>query len=103
MRPSGIAKTSHAHQGMHTHRRRRAGPQQPIPPDPLRPRAALPLTLTTISDPKLLQPAHQGRALDTPLGWYRLQEGWTALTVKALQDLTTPGKDLHDTIVDLVL
>ena len=36
-------------------------------------------------------------------GWYRLQEGWTALTVKALQDLTTPEKGLREAIMDLVL
>ena len=44
-----------------------------------------------------------GRALDTPLGWYRLQESWTKLTVKALRDLATPGSGLHEAIVDLVL
>ena len=37
------------------------------------------------------------------MGWYRLQEDWTKLTVKALWDLTTPGHGLHETIVDLVL
>ena len=44
-----------------------------------------------------------GRALSTPLGWYRLQEDWTKLTVKALRDLTTPGNGLNEAIVDLVL
>ena len=74
-------------------------PPRQTPLDPKHP----PLTPTTISDPKLLHAALQGRAVDTPLGWYRLQESWTALTVKALRDLTTPGKGLHETIVDLVL
>ena len=45
----------------------------------------------------------QGRALSTPLGWYRVQERWTKLTVKALRDLITPGNGLPETIVDLVL
>ena len=51
----------------------------------------------------LLQATLQGRAPTTPLGWYRLQEDWTKLTVKALRDLTTRGNGLHETIVDLVL
>ena len=42
-------------------------------------------------------------ALDTPLGSYRLQESWTGLTVKAFEDIATPGKGLHGDIVDLVL
>ena len=54
-------------------------------------------------DPDLLRATLQGRALTTPLGWYRLQEDWTKLTVKALRDLTTPGNGLHEAIVDLVL
>ena len=61
-----------------------------------------PLTPTTIRDPDLLRATLQGRALSTPLGWYRLQESSTKLTVKPLRDLTTPGNDLHETIVDLV-
>ena len=67
------------------------------PPDPEHPL----LTPTTIHDPDLLRANLQGRALSTPLGWYRLQESWTKLTVKV--DLTTPGNGLHETIVDLVL
>ena len=63
----------------------------------------LPLTPATIHDPDLLRATLQGRALTTPLGWYRLQEDWTKLTVKALRDLTTPGNGLHEAIVDLVL
>ena len=70
-----------------------------IPPDP----GHLPLTSATISDPDLLRATLQGRALDTPLGWYRLQESWIKLTVKALRDLATPGKGVHEAIVDLVL
>ena len=72
-----------------------AGP----PPDPEYP----PLTATTIRNPDLLRATLQGRALSTPLGWYRLQESWTKLTVKALWDLTIPGNGLQETIVDLVL
>ena len=74
-------------------------PPRQAPPDPEHP----PLTRTTIRHPDLLRAALQGRALDTPLGWYRLQEDRTKLTVKALQDLATPGKGLHEAIVDLVL
>ena len=62
-----------------------------------------PLTTTTIRDPDLLRATLQGRALSIPLGWYRLQESWTKLTVKALRDLTTPGNGLLETIVELVL
>ena len=74
-------------------------PFRQTPPDPEHP----PLTPATISNPDLLRATLQGRALDTLLGWYRLQGSWTRLTVKALQDLDTPGKGLHETIVDLVL
>ena len=69
------------------------------PPDPEHP----PLTPTTIRDPNLLRGTLQGRALSTPLGWYRLQESWTKVTVKALRHLTTPGNSLHETIFDLVI
>ena len=62
-----------------------------------------PLTATTIRDPDLLRANLQGRALSTPLGWYRLQESWTRLTIKALQNLATRGNGLHQAIVDLVL
>ena len=71
----------------------------PPPPDQEHP----PLTPSTIGDPDLLRATLQGRTLSTPLGWYRLQESWTKLTVKALWDLTSPRNDLHETIVDLVL
>ena len=71
----------------------------PAPPDPGHP----PLIPATIRDPDLLRATLQGRALSTPLGWYRLQEDWTKLTVKALRDLTSPSNGLHETIVDLVL
>ena len=54
-------------------------------------------------DAKLLEAPFQGRALETFLGWYRLQENWTALTNVAVRDLTTPEKGLHETRVDLVL
>ena len=74
-------------------------PSSPPPPDPGHP----PLTPATIRDPELLRATLQGRAPTTPLGWYRLQEDWTKLTVKALRDLTTPGNGLQKTIVDLVL
>ena len=57
----------------------------------------------TIGDPDLLRESLQGRALYTPLGWYRLQESWTKLTVKDLQDLATPGNGRHKATVDLVL
>ena len=74
-------------------------PSSSPPPDPGHP----PLTPATIRDPDLLRATLQGRAPTTPLGWYRLQEDWTKLTVRALRDLTTPGNGLHETIVDLVL
>ena len=74
-------------------------PSSPPPPDPGHP----PLTPATIRDPDLLRATLGDRAPTTPLGWYRLQEDWTKLTVKALRDLTTPGSGLHETIVDLVL
>ena len=70
----------------------------PPPLDPGHP----PLTPTTIRDPDLLRATPQGRAPSTPLGWYRLQEDWTKLTVKALWDLTTPGNGLHEAMVYLV-
>ena len=76
-----------------------SSPSSPTPPDPGHP----PLTPATIRDPDLLRATLQDRAPTTPLGWYRLQEDWTKLTVKALRDLTTPGSGLHETIVDLVL
>ena len=74
-------------------------PPSPTPPGPRAPH----LTPTTIRDPDLLRATLHGRALSTPLGWYRLQESWTKLTVKALRDVTTPGNGLQETIVDLVL
>ena len=74
-------------------------PPSPPPPDLEHP----PLTPNTIRDPDLLRATLQGRALSTPLGWYRLQETWTKLTVKALRDLTSPGNGLHEAIVDLIL
>ena len=76
-----------------------SNPPSPAPQDPEQP----PLTPTTIRDADLLRATLQGRALSTPLGWYRLQEDGTKLTVKALWDLTAPGKGLHEAIVDLVL
>ena len=72
----------------------RQAPQTPSTP---------PLTPTAIRDSDLLRATLQGRALDTPLGWYRLQESWTGHTVKALRDLAFPGKGLHETILDLFL
>ena len=84
------------------HRHRRARPRQPLQPTPSDP-GHPPLTPATIRDPDLLRATLQDRAPATPLGWYRLQEDWTKLTVKALRDLTTPGSGLHETIVDLVL
>ena len=72
-------------------------PPSPPPPDPGHP----PLTPATVRDPDLLRATLQGRALTTPLGWYRLQEDWTKLTVKALRDLTTPGNGLHEAILEV--
>ena len=69
------------------------------PTDPEHP----PLTPTTIRDPHHLRATLQGSALSTLLGWYRLQESWTTLKVKALRDLTIPGNGLQETIVHLVL
>ena len=102
-RPPGPTQPSQAHPGLPnlstwTRRTPAAHPASP-PPDPSTP----PLTPTTIRDPNLLRATLQGRALSTPLGWWRLQEGWTKLTVKALQDLTTPGNGLHEAVVDLLL
>ena len=74
-------------------------PARQTPADP----EHISLAPTTIGHPDLPHAALQGRALDTSLGWYRLQESSTALTVKALQDVTTPGKSLNKTILDLVL
>ena len=74
-------------------------PPRHAPPDPEHPS----LTPATIRDPDLCRATLPGRALDSPLGWYRLQESWTGLTVKALQDLATPGKGLHEAMVDLLL
>ena len=74
-------------------------PSSPPAPDSGHP----PLTPTTIRDPDLLGATLQGRALSTPLGWYRLQEDWPKLNVEALRDLTTPGNGLHEAIVDLML
>ena len=74
-------------------------PPSPAPPDP----EHAPLAPITIPDPNLLRATLEGRALSTPLGWYRLQESWTKLPVKGVPDLTTPGNGLHETIVDLVL
>ena len=74
-------------------------PYRQAPPKPEHP----PLTPTTIRDPDLLRATLQGRALPTPLGWYRVQESWTKLAVKALRDLATPGNGLHEAFVNLVL
>ena len=74
-------------------------PSSPPPPEPGHP----PLTPATIREPDFLRATLQGRAPTTPLGWYRLQEDWTKLTVKALLDLTNAGNGLHETIADLVL
>ena len=74
-------------------------PPSQTPPDQGHP----PLIPATISDPDLLRAALQGSALDTPLRWYRLQESWTKLTVKALGDVAIPGQGLLEAIVDLFL
>ena len=76
-----------------------SSPSSQPPPDPGHP----PLTPATIRDPDLLRATLQGRAPTTPLGWYRLQDDWTKLTVKALRDMTTLGGGLHEAIVDLIL
>ena len=91
-KPSGTAQPGQAQPGPTIRRRERAGPPGHPPPPP-----------TTIRDPDLLRATLQGRALSTPLGWYRLQEDWAKLTAKALRDLTTPGNGLHEAIVDLIL
>ena len=70
--------------------------------NPLEPDHA-PLTPDTISDQDLLRATLQGRALGTPLGWYRVPKSWTKHTVKALRYLANPGKGLHDTNGDLIL
>ena len=46
-----------------------------------------PLTPATVSSPDLLRATLQGRALDTPLGRYRLQDSWTKLSIKGHRDL----------------
>ena len=75
-------------------------PLRNTPPDPEQPH---PLTPTSIGDPNLLQAALQGRALESSLGWYRLQDSWTQLTVKALRGLATPGRGHHEAIMIPVL
>ena len=97
--PPCPTKPAQDHQYIDVDAEDRNSPARPRPPDPEHPF----LTPTTIRDRDLLRAAHQGRALDTPLGWYCLQERWIGLTVKALQDLAIPGKGLHEAIVDLVL
>ena len=102
-KPPATAQPGQAQPGPTIRQHKRARPRQPIqptpPPDPGHP----PLTLATIRDPDLLRATLQGSAPTTPLCWYRLQEDWTKLTVKALRDLTTPGNSLHVTLADLVL
>ena len=97
--PPSPAKPTQGHQYVDVDVQDPAAHPASPPPDPEHP----PLTPTTIRDPDLLRGTYQGRALSTSLGWYRLQESWTRLTVKALQDLTTPGNSLHEAMVDLVL
>ena len=62
-----------------------------------------PVAPATISNPNTLRVALQGRTLETPVGWYSLQESWTKLTVKALRDLGSPEKGLHEAILDVFL
>ena len=97
--PPSPAKPSQGQPSIDVDAQDPGSPSSPPPPDPGHP----PLTPATIRDPDLLRATLQDRAPTTPLGWYRLQEDWTKLTVKALRDLTTPGSGLHETIVDLVL
>ena len=78
-----------------------SSPVCPGRPYPVRPVESTQGTQTP--DTRHIRAALQGRALDTPLGWYRLQESWSKLTVKALRYLVTPGKGLHEAIVDLIL
>ena len=77
-------------------------PGSPSSPPPAGP-GAPPLTPATIRDLDVLRATLQDKAPTTPVGWYRLQDDWTKLTVKALRDLTTPGSGLREAIVDLVL
>ena len=101
-KPPGTAQPGRAQPGPTIRRRRRAKPRQPIQPTPSGPRAPPPHTgHHPRPRPPPSNPPRQG--LTTPLGWYRLEEDWTKLTVKALRNLTTPGNGLHEAIVDLVL
>ena len=97
--PASPAEPNHGQPYVDVDAQEPGNPPSPPLPDPEHP----PLTPTTIRDPDLLRATLQGRALSTPLGWYRLQEDSTKLTVKVLRDLTTPGNGLHAAIVDLVL
>ena len=97
--PPSPAKPNHGQPYVDVDAEDPSNPPSPPPPDPGHP----PLKPTTIRDPDLLRATLQGRALSTPLGWYRLQEDWTKLTVKVLRDLTIPGNGLHEGILDLVL
>ena len=96
--PPSPAKPAQNHQHIDMDALDLDSPPRQIPPDPGHP----PLTPATMGDPDFLRGTLQGRALDTPQGWYRLQESWTKLIVKALRDLATPGQGLHEAIVDLV-
>ena len=102
-KPTSTAQPGQAQPGSPVHRRGRAGPSQPTQSTPPQTQSTPPFKPTTIRDPDLLVANLQGRALSTALGWYRLQESWTKLTVNVLQDLTAPGKGLQKTIVDVVL
>ena len=97
--PPSPAKPNQDHPHINVDAPDLACPPRHTPPDPGHP----PLRPATISDPDLLRATLQGRALDTPLGWYRLQKSWTKLTVKALRDLATQRKGLHEPIVGLFL
>ena len=97
--PPGPIKPAQGHPYIDEDEQDLGSPPRQATPDPEHP----PLTPTTIRDPDLLRATLQGRALDTALGWYRLQESWTNLTVKALRDLATPGQGLREAIVDFVV
>ena len=77
-------------------RRGRPGPRQLTQPPPPGPRTPPPSHRPPSATPTSSEQSLQGRALSTPLGWYRLQEDWTKLTVITLRDVTTPGNGLQE-------
>ena len=68
--PPSPAKPAQSHPYIDVDAQDPGSPPRQAPPDPEHP----PLRPTTIRNPDLLRATLQGRALNTPLGWWRLQE-----------------------------